>query len=327
MTTKAIRGNSARPMAAWLLAATLLFTTAPAAAQAKPGSTGRFTVKFQAGSLEFPEEIKLKANVGKEALAFEGPEGGKKKVAFSIPPQAVTGVASRYQLRSSVSEMEEFWRNRDELTAWDKILARILIEPGEIADTSAQDLAYMTVVRDYNVTIAWQEESSEHSVVLRVKKRDYDSLLAELEWATGKPWPNVWRQWQKFKRAPPLQREEKIFVRLDRSVRLAHSVLPAGPYQAVLIETSGAEGELYFFEFASINQQGLVAVALVEVANQPGQLAATKEMTPKYHPLASAEVAFQERGGINALSEIRTPAKVIRFKGSTAETSIVNPEN
>jgi hypothetical protein len=125
-------------------------------------------------------------------------------------------------------------------------------------------------------------------------------LLAELERATGKTWKNMDTEWAKVQQEIKSQQGSKTSIQLDRKVRVSKFELKPGPYQVVLLEREGSRGELYFFPGEQVNIEHLSVATWVEIA-------------PPVPDAASAPVTYKEKDGTNALAEIRTASKTLRF--------------
>jgi hypothetical protein len=275
-------------------AAVLLLGVSPIAAQ-DGDSPQHWNVTYHAGAAPFPPESKILAAIEGDRVLLQT----KKRPQFVIPGREITGVSSSVRgsygaVSRAEAKFADSLSNPDCIGDYNPcvfvvVAATLFILP-----------SYPIKTTDRLVRITWHEKNIDEEIVLKLNKSDYDSFLAQLEQATGKPLKDLDAEWLKVQ--AELKREEpnKIEIRLDRKVRIAKSDLEPGTYQVVLLERSAKRGEAYFFPGDEVSAEYLVAVAPVEI----GQLANGSTTKVEYK---------QGANRLASISTISSASKELRF--------------
>ena len=137
-------------------------------------------------------------------------------------------------------------------------------------------------------------------MVFQIDKNDYRPFLDELEKVAGLKHKNLVAERMKIQEELKVAKNQSVAVKLDKSVRVNETDLKPGPYQFVCLEREAGKGEIYFFAGDKVNPGKVAASTNIEIVAQTNQSTA-------------ADVDYKEAGGFTLISEIRLPAKTVKF--------------
>jgi hypothetical protein len=255
------QSQGTRMIQGWLaIGAIAISPTAPTYAAQQGAADDHWNMIYHAGASPIPPESKIAVTLesGKILLRVKnGPE-------FAIPLNQVTAVSSSvkgHYGRVSAAEAkfaDSMGNNCGQMDVGCGavvITALLLVIP-----------SYPIKTTDRLVRIVWRDKSLDEEVVLRLRKKDYASFLAEIENGTAKPWKNVETEWARVKQELQDAAPNKVEIRLDHRVSIGKSDLEPGTYQIVLLRRQTNRGELYFFPGNDVNTEQLAALSTVEIA-------------------------------------------------------------
>jgi hypothetical protein len=250
---------------------------------------------YLAGVAPFPRNVNVQVTIDRDYLRL----APRRTDPFAVPVNAITLVTTNVKGSHPASRAE--WRFLEGFTS----NAAGCYPPqgcgALVMFTSFLMLAsYPMKSHDYLVSVSWREGTAEEEVLFRVGPKDYTTLLAELEKATGKKWKNMDTEWAKVRQEITSQQGSKTSIQLDRKVRVGKFDLKPGAYQVVLLEREAQRGELYFFPGEQVSIEHLSMATWVEIA-------------PAAADAASAPVTFRKKDGITTLDEIHLPSLTVRF--------------
>jgi hypothetical protein len=269
------------------------------AVQAYPAQQGaaddHWNMIYHAGAGPIPPESKIAVTLESGKMLLRAKNGRE----FAIPLNQITAVSSSVTghygrvSRAEAKFADSLAPNCGQMDIGcgaAVITAMLLVIP-----------SYPIKTTDRLVRIVWRDKSLDEEVVLKLRKSDYSSFLAQIENGTAKPWKNVDAVWAKVKQELQDAASSKVEIRLDHKVSIAKSDLEPGTYQIVLLQREANRGELYFFPGNAVNTEQLAAVAPVEIAQPTND---ENKLQVDYK---------QDINGNLKISNIQIPSKIFRF--------------
>lgn len=250
---------------------------------------------YLAGVAPFPRNTSVQVTMDADHLLL----APRKTAPFAVPIDAITLVSSNVKGSHPASRAE--WHFLEGFTANSAGCYPPQGCGAVVMFTSFLMVAtYPLKSHDYLLNVSWREGTAEEEILFRVGPKDYTTLLAELEKATGKKWKNMDAEWAKVQQEITSQQGSKVSIQLDRKVRVGKFDLKPGSYQVVLLEREAPHGELYFFPGEQVNIEHL-------------SMATSVETVPPAANAAGAPVTFKEKDGTTAFDEIHLPSVTVRF--------------
>ncbi len=245
----------------------------PLAAVQQPAGNRPEAPEWRVTRLQGPD-LSPDANVGlKLAEGRIVASGGTTSLA--IPVASVVAIAYDRTPRGV-----GYWADRDQF---------FLVPVAASQTTAAGDGHY--------VIIGWLDAGRLRQLELQVAPNDCDPMLSQLQTATARPSLRVPAEREALLKTIQHQGSEAVTVDFDRSIRVGWSEVAPGSYRVVLVPRSAGLSELYLLPASG--EQRVVAQALVETAER-------KTGT-------TVQVTYKEENGLAHISELRTPAAVLRF--------------
>jgi hypothetical protein len=245
-------------------------------------------VKFLAGPA-WPGGRKVEMTVSPDSLKIEAAKRPGQK-PLVIPMSAVKGV---------IYSRVEF--NRGKAMSG----APLMVGGYPPQGVAGANAAYLLVVgiasgmhgQKHYISVQWEQEGVEQEMMVEAPKEEAPKLIEELQAAAGTKWMNLERQCAKAMDDISQQRDKAFSLELDKPASFQSFRLAPGVYQAVLLERSASQGDLYLFA-DSIEAANLKAIAVVDFA--PADSGVAK-------PVAKLTQSSQ-------LVEIRTAERTLRIR-------------
>ncbi len=241
--------------------------------QEKTSTPKQWQGKYQLGTEKLEKGNSMKISVTEQSLTFEGDKGFK----LAIPVAKVTEVSYDNRARRR-------YGTAIPLMVLTPLAALLLFSKGT----------------KHFINIAAKDEGNEKELVFQIDKNDYRPFLDELEKVAGLKHKNIVAERMKIQEELKVAKNQNVALQLNKSVRVNETDLKPGPYQFVCLEREGGKGEIYFFTGNKVNPGKVAASANIEIIAQT-------------NPSTAADVDYKEAGGFTLISEIRLPAKTVKF--------------
>jgi hypothetical protein len=145
------------------------------------------------------------------------------------------------------------------------------------------------------ITLEWEEDGVTQQLMVEVPKATAPKLAEEMERIAGSKWMNLEQRCSKVRSELSLRRDQSFAISLVQPVRISEFYLPAGRYQALLLDRGLDSGELYLFAGTSVEESGLKAIALVQITPPVSDVNAPQVKLDSKTPPTITEVRTVQR--------------------------------
>ncbi len=284
--------TSALNISYFLLTPILFFSLSfiPAAPTQSSPMLQEWEVKYETGTEAVKHGRKMKVTVGSSEIFCRSDKGE----IFSVP---VSGVATIFY-DNTVHNRSVAWMKSggDWVGLYDGGLSLLAFGAG------AAILAPFRS-KDHFVHITWTQNEIGNVAVFEIGKKDFRAFQDRLSAATGKEWRNLPEEREKLREELEREKDNKVSLYLEQTVRTAGGELKSGLYQLVLLERGKDQGELYFFPGKEVAFKKMVAVEPVGIIRES-------------NPVTSAEAIYHREWDLFRIMEIRLPGITLRKAGA-----------
>ena len=284
--------TSALNISYFLLTPILFFSLSfiPAAPTQSSPMLQEWEVKYETGTEAVKHGRKMKVTVGSSEIFCRSDKGE----IFSVP---VSGVATIFY-DNTVHNRSVAWMKSggDWVGLYDGGLSLLAFGAG------AAILAPFRS-KDHFVHITWTQNEIGNVAVFEIGKKDFRAFQDRLSAATGKEWRNLPEEREKLREELEREKDNKVSLYLEQTVRTAGGELKSGLYQLVLLERGKDQGELYFFPGKEVALKKMVAVEPVGIIRES-------------NPVTSAEAIYHREWDLFRIMEIRLPGITLRKAGA-----------